>query len=58
LGEARNRPGFDGLFDTNFKALLESHLDKYRMVSQTVTHLAVAGGTYQGDQGRPAIELF
>jgi methyl-accepting chemotaxis protein len=58
LSEARDRPGFDGLFETTFKALLDAHLDTYRMASQTVTHLAVAGGTSQGDQGRPAIELF
>lgn len=58
LSQARGRSGFDGLFDTNFKALLEAHLDTYRMASQTLTHLAVAGGTSQGDQGRPAIELF
>lgn len=58
LSEARDRPGFDGLFDTNFKALLEANLGTYRMASQTVTHLAVAGGTSQGDHGRPAIELF
>lgn len=58
LSEVRDRPGWDGLFETNFKALLEAHLDTYRMASQTVTHLAVAGGTSQGDQGRPAIELF
>lgn len=58
LSEARNRPGFDGLFETNFKALLEAHLDTYRMASQTVTHLAVAGGTSESDHGRPAIELF
>jgi methyl-accepting chemotaxis protein len=58
LSEARDRPGFDGLFETNFKALLAAHLDTYRMASQTATHLAVAGGTSHGDQGRPAIELF
>ena len=58
LSEVRDRPGWDGLFETNFKALLEAHLDTYRMASQTVTHLAVAGGTSQGDQGRPAIEFF
>jgi methyl-accepting chemotaxis protein len=58
LSQARGRSGFDGLFDTNFKALLEAHLDTYRMASQTLTHLAVAGGTSQGDHGRPAIELF
>jgi methyl-accepting chemotaxis protein len=58
LSQARGRSGFDGLFDTNFKALLEAHLDTYRMASQTVTHLAVAGGTSESDHGRPAIELF
>jgi len=58
LSEARDRPGSDDLFETTFKALLESHLDTYRMASQTVTHLSVAGGASQGDDGRPAIELF
>jgi methyl-accepting chemotaxis protein len=58
LSEARDRPGFDGLFETTFKALLDAHLDTYRMASQTVTHLAVSGGTFQGDRGRPAIEIF
>jgi hypothetical protein len=28
------------------------------MASQTVTHLAVAGGKSGGDQSHPAIELF
>ena len=58
LTETRDRPGWDGLFDTTFKTLLDAHLNNYRMASQTVTHLAVAGGTSKSDNGRPAIELF
>jgi len=37
---------------------LESHISKYRMASQTMTHLAVAGGDANEDHSRPAIELF
>jgi len=58
LTEAQDRHGWDGIFDTTFKTLLESHLDNYRMASQTATHLAVAGGASQSDNGEPAIELF
>jgi methyl-accepting chemotaxis protein len=45
LTETQDRNGWDGLFDTTFKKLLESHLSNYKMASQTETHLAVAGGT-------------
>ena len=58
LTEAQDRPGWDGLFDSTFKTLLESHLSNYKMASQTVTHLAVAGGASSADHSRPAIELF
>jgi methyl-accepting chemotaxis protein len=58
LTEAQDRPGWDGLFDTTFKTLLESHLSNYKMASQTVTHLAVAGGESNTNQSGPAIELF
>jgi methyl-accepting chemotaxis protein len=58
LTEAQDKQGWDGLFDTTFKTLLESHLNNYRMASQTVTHLAVAGGASKSDTGGPAIELF
>jgi methyl-accepting chemotaxis protein len=51
-------PSSDGQLEGTFKALLEGHLNKYHMASQTVTHLAVAGGTALSDHGRPAIELF
>jgi hypothetical protein len=46
------------LFDTTFKGLLESHLSSYKMASQTITHLAIAGGSSDTDNSRPAIELF
>jgi methyl-accepting chemotaxis protein len=55
------KPGdhsWDGELEVNFKTMLAGHLDKYHMASQTATHHAVAGGTSQSDQGRPAIELF
>jgi methyl-accepting chemotaxis protein len=58
LAETPERPGGDGLFDTTFKSLLESHLNSYKMASQTRTHLAVAGGSSDSDHSRPAIELF
>jgi methyl-accepting chemotaxis protein len=48
----------DCQLEVTFKALLEGHLDRYHMASQTVTHLAVAGGTALSDNGRPPIELF
>ena len=51
-------PAWDGQPEVTFKAMLEGHLDRYHMASQTDTHLAVAGGTAQSDHGRPAIELF
>jgi methyl-accepting chemotaxis protein len=58
LAERPDRPGWDGLFVTTFKGLLDSHLSSYKMASQTVTHLTVAGGGSDSDHSRPAIELF
>jgi methyl-accepting chemotaxis protein len=58
LAERPERPGWDGLFETTFKTLLESHLSSYKMASQTETHLAIAGGDSGSDHSRPAIELF
>ena len=58
LTETQDRPGWNGLFDTTFKTLLESHLNNYKMASQTETHLAVAGGISKSDNDGPAIELF
>jgi methyl-accepting chemotaxis protein len=57
LAEGQQAIGRDGL-ESTFKGLLESHLTSYRMASQTVTHLAVAGGTSDGDHNCPTIELF
>ena len=58
LSSCLMNPCVDSKHEVSFKAMQEGHLDKYRMASQTVTHLAVAGGDTKGDQGRPAIELF
>jgi len=51
-------PRWEGKLESTFKGILASHLDKYRMASQTTTHLAVAGGNAGQDHSRPAIELF
>jgi methyl-accepting chemotaxis protein len=52
-------PAWDGRLERTFQSILAAHLDQYRMVSQTVTHLAAAGGgEAPAGQGRPAIELF
>ena len=49
---------WNGAFDVTFKAMLADHLKRYRMASQTVTHIAVAGGRSSAELDRPAIELF
>ncbi|MGD0098482.1 MAG: methyl-accepting chemotaxis protein [Terracidiphilus sp.] len=49
---------WQGDFDQRFTGMLEAHKSKYRMASQTVTHLNVAGGENAQDNSRPAIELF
>jgi methyl-accepting chemotaxis protein len=51
-------PAWDGSLDATFKAMLSDHLKKYRMASQTVTHLAISGGDAKAVYARPAIELF
>jgi methyl-accepting chemotaxis protein len=58
LTEPQDRAGWDGIFETTFKTLLEAHLSKYRMASQTIAHHTVAGGELSADHSRPAIELF
>jgi hypothetical protein len=45
-------------FDHTFSKMLEAHKSRYRMASQTVTHLAVAGGESVEDHSSAAIELF
>ena len=49
---------WQGELDRRFKQMLEAHKSRYRMASQTVTHLNVAGGEDSQDHSRPAIELF
>ncbi len=51
-------PAWEGRLDRTFKQLLADHFQSYKMKSQAVTHLAVAGGSSTGDHSRPAIELF
>jgi methyl-accepting chemotaxis protein len=58
LAEQPDRPGWDGLLDTTFKGLLDSHISSYKMASQTNTHRAIAGGSADGDNSHLAIELF
>jgi len=47
-----------GGFDHRFAELLEAHKSRYRMASQTVTHINAAGGESHEDHSRPVIELF
>jgi methyl-accepting chemotaxis protein len=58
LMEKPDEPEWDGKLDHTFKALLAAHFDRYRMASQTATHLAVSGASASENQDRPAIELF
>jgi methyl-accepting chemotaxis protein len=51
-------PGWDGQLDRTFKQMLADHFQSYKMKSQAITHLAVAGGSSTDDHSRPAIELF
>ncbi len=58
LTEKYTDPAWNGQLGQTFKSLLASHLDQYKMASQTVTHLAVAGGQASAGNDRPQIELF
>jgi methyl-accepting chemotaxis protein len=58
LSDTTDCPTWDCQFQTTFKSLLDAHLSQYKMASQTVTHLAVAGGKSADDHSHPAIELF
>lgn len=51
-------PAWDGELDRSFESILASHLDDYKMASQTLTHVAVAGGSAEGTHSNQAIELF
>jgi methyl-accepting chemotaxis protein len=58
LAEKPDDPGWDGKLDQTFETLLQSHLGRYRMASQTRSHVAVAGGISTANHARPPIELF
>jgi len=58
LNEKSGRIQWDGKLDRTFDSLLAGHLSRYKMASQTMTHLDVAGGATDKDHSRPAIELF
>jgi methyl-accepting chemotaxis protein len=58
LSSCLENPCSDAELGVNFKTMLAGHLDKYRMASQTNTHIAVAGGSSGNEGGGPAIELF
>jgi methyl-accepting chemotaxis protein len=53
-----NDPRWDGNFDLTFTQMLEAQKSKYRMASQTVTHVNATGGKDDQDHSRPSIELF
>jgi methyl-accepting chemotaxis protein len=50
--------GSDGARGTTFKEMLQAHLSRYRMASQTETHMAISGGAAKKNHNGPAIELF
>jgi methyl-accepting chemotaxis protein len=58
LSDLPDNPEWDGQLDRTFKTILDSHLNQYRMASQTQTHLAVSGGAAEAASNGPAIELF
>jgi hypothetical protein len=58
LNDKPESPEWDGRLNTTFREMLDAHLGRYRMASQTETHLAVSGGAGGANHSRPAIELF
>jgi chemotaxis protein histidine kinase CheA len=58
LDRLADSPGWEGHSEENFKSILASQVKRHTMVSQTRTHMAVAGGELSQDHSRPAIELF
>ena len=58
LNAAPEDTNWEGQLDRTFKTMLDAQLSQYRMASQTVTHLAVAGKEAQTVSSGPAIELF
>jgi len=58
LAEKPDDARWEGQLDRTFKNMLDAQLGRYRMASQTATHLAVSGEAATADHSRPAIELF
>jgi len=58
LSKNAEDPAWSGTLERTFQKILASQLNKYRMASQTVTHLHVSGAGTAQDHSRPAIELF
>ena len=58
LAEKPEDPRWEGQLEHTFKSMLDAQLGRYRMASQTNTHLASAGGERSATPSGPAIELF
>ena len=58
LNEMPESSEWDGTLQQTFRGMLDAHLGRYRMASQTETHLAVSGGAAGAVESGPAIELF
>ncbi len=58
LAEKQDDAKWEGELDRTFKSMLDAQLGRYRMASQTNTHLAAAGCETPATPAGPAIELF
>jgi methyl-accepting chemotaxis protein len=58
LAACMNDPEWNGALKQCFTEMLAGHLSRYKMASQTQTHMSVAGVASGQDHSRPAIELF
>jgi len=58
LGDKHDDFGWDGTIASNFKTILASHFDRYKMASQTKAHKTAAGESHNDGDSRPDIELF
>lgn len=58
LNNKPESPQLGGNLDTTFRQMLNAHLQRYRMASQTETHIAVSGEAPIEVHTGPAIELF
>jgi methyl-accepting chemotaxis protein len=58
LGKRPESLAWDGRLDMTFKEILAAYLGRYRMASQTETHLAASGGAARTVASGPSIELF